>query len=137
MTPPGPGHAGALASFKILVVDDLQENRELFTALLRAVGADVTAVASADEAFAVFCEFRPDVLVSDLEMPGHDGFWLIRNIRALPPERGGATPAAAVTGLSTPEDRARVLRAGFQYHIAKPFDPESFIGIVTILSLKA
>lgn len=76
------------------------------------------------------------VLISDFEMPGHDGLWLIEQVRRLPPERGGATPAACLTGLTGPEDRARVLRAGFQYHVPKPIRPERLLGIVTILALK-
>jgi CheY-like chemotaxis protein len=80
---------------------------------------------------------RPHVLLSDLEMPEKDGYWLIREVRALPPERGGSTPAACLTGRIEAEDRAHVLRAGFQYHIPKPVDVRKMLGIVALLALKA
>jgi CheY-like chemotaxis protein len=96
----------------------------------------VTAIDSAREALAALQRERPAVLVSDLGMPGEDGYWLIREVRALPSERGGQTPAAALSGHATPEDRARVLGAGFQYHIAKPCRPRHLVGIVAILAMK-
>jgi CheY-like chemotaxis protein len=76
------------------------------------------------------------MLLSDLEMPEKDGYWLIGRVRALAPDRGGLTPAACLTGRTDPEDRARILRAGFQYHIAKPVDVSRLLGIVGILALK-
>ncbi len=76
------------------------------------------------------------MLLSDLEMSEKDGYWLIRRVRALSPDRGGLTPAACLTGCTDPEDRARILRAGFQYHIAKPFDMSRLLGVVGILALK-
>ena len=80
---------------------------------------------------------RPDILVSDLSsMPGEDGYWLIAAVRALSIAHGGGIPAAAVTGHVTPEDRASVLRAGFQFHVAKPVDPHRLVGVVAILALK-
>ena len=69
-------------------------------------------------------------------MPNQDGYWLIGRVRALAPERGGLTPAACLTGRGDPEDRARVLGAGFQYHIVKPVDVSRLVGIVGILALK-
>jgi CheY-like chemotaxis protein len=76
------------------------------------------------------------VLVSDLSMPGKGGYWLIGQVRALPPERGGATPAAALTAYTTSEHRASVKRAGFQYHVAKPVRVHELIGVVATLALK-
>jgi CheY-like chemotaxis protein len=70
-------------------------------------------------------------------MPKHDGLWLIEQVRKLPPERGGSTPAGCLTGLTGPEDVARVLRAGFQYHVPKPIRPERLRGVVAILALKS
>lgn len=96
----------------------------------------MTAVETAQEALTTLQAGRPDVLVSDLEMPEKDGYWLIAQVRALAPERGGTTPAACLTGLVEPEDRAKVLRAGFQYHLAKPVQIETLIGVVSILALK-
>jgi len=99
-------------------------------------GAAVTAVATADEALELVEHERPDVLVSDISMPDKDGYWLIGQIRALPPGRGGITPAAALTGLVGAEHRASILRAGFQYHIEKPVTLENLAGIVALLALK-
>lgn len=125
-----------LASVNVLVVDDDAGVRGLLTDALGMQGATVTAVETAQEALTTLQVWRPDVLVSDLEMPDKDGFWLIAEVRALAPERGGMTPAACLTGLVEPEDRAQVLRAGFQYHLAKPVQLKTLIGIVSILALK-
>jgi CheY-like chemotaxis protein len=75
--------------------------------------------------------------VSDLAMPDKGGYWLIGQVRALPLERGGLTPAAALTGFTGPEHRASILRAGFQYHIEKPVTLQKLAGIVALLALKA
>lgn len=125
-----------LASVNVLVVDNDQPIRSLVTEALEMCGAKVTAVESAPAALAALQEWRPDVLVSDLEMPGQDGLWLIAQVRALAPERGGMTPAACLTGLADPETRAKLLRAGFQYHLEKPVKVETLIGVVSILALK-
>ena len=66
---------------------------------------------------------RPDVLLSDIAMPQQDGYWLIREVRALPPERGGDMPAIAITAFGHPHDVGRTLTAGFQAHLRKPVDP--------------
>jgi CheY-like chemotaxis protein len=126
-----------LIGVRVLVVDDDEDMRYVTGAILQSQGAIVTESASAREAFDVLRQERPHVLVSDLSMPpGEDGYWLIAAVRALSAAHGGDTPAAALTGQVTAEDRASVLRAGFQYHIAKPVDPEGLIGIVGILALK-
>jgi CheY-like chemotaxis protein len=120
----------------VLVVDDSSMIREVLTRMLEWHGATVTAVGSAEQALDVLEQLRPDVLLSDLEMPDKDGYWLIGRVRALAPARGGLTPAACLTGRADPEDRARVLGAGFQYHITKPVDVSRLVGIVGILALK-
>jgi CheY-like chemotaxis protein len=97
----------------------------------------VTATGYAKEALRLREDVRPHVLLSDLEMSEKDGYWLIREVRALPPERGGSTPAACLTGRIDAADRARVLRAGFQYHIPKPVEVRKMLGIVALLGLKA
>jgi CheY-like chemotaxis protein len=125
-----------LAAVNVLVVDDDAANRRFVTDALEMFGATVTAVETAQEALMALQTWRPDVLVSDLQMPDKDGYWLIAEVRALAPERGGSTPAACLTGMTAPEDRAQILRAGFQYHIAKPAHLGTLIGVVRILSLK-
>jgi CheY-like chemotaxis protein len=120
----------------VLVVDDTSYVLHAVTAILEQDGATVSAVGTAEEALAVLQAERPDVLLSDLAMPGHGGYWLIGKVRALPPELGGATPAAAFTSFAGPEHRASVLRAGFQYHIEKPCGARELVGVVAILALK-
>ena len=110
--------------------------RDVVTEILERDGATVTAVGTAEEALEVLQRERPTVLLSDLSMPGKGGYWLIGQVRALPQERGGATPAAALTAYTGPEHRASVLRAGFQYHVAKPVSMQELIGVVAILALK-
>ncbi len=96
-----------LGGVSVLVVDDCQLVRATVTAMLEHYGAAVTAVGSADEALEALVRERPDVLVSDLAMPDKGGYWLIGKVRALPPECGGATPAAALTGFTGPTGRGR------------------------------
>ena len=125
-----------LDGVRVLVVDDTPYVRDVVRDILTEDGARVTAVASAEEALAALQWERPDVLLSDLAMPGKGGYWLIQQVRALPPERGGVTPAAALTAFTGPEHRASVLRAGFQLHVEKPVGLEALIGSVVMLALK-
>jgi len=126
-----------LGGVRVLVVDDYKPICAVVAAMLEHSGATVTAVGSAEEALEALEREHPDVLVSDLAMPDKSGYWLIGQIRALPPERGGATPAAALTGFTGPEHRASILRAGFQYHIEKPVTLEKLVGVVALLAQKA
>jgi CheY-like chemotaxis protein len=126
-----------LGGVSVLVVDDYEPLRVGVVAMLESYGAAVTAVGSADEAFEALQREHPDVLLSDLAMPGKSGYWLIGQVRGLPLERGGATPAAALTGFTGPEHRASILRAGFQFHIEKPVAMERLAGVVALLALKA
>jgi CheY-like chemotaxis protein len=130
------GDPSRLDGVRVLVVDDTRYVLEVVTDLLESHGAVVTAVATAEEALDVLQRQRPDVLLSDLSMPGRGGYWLIGQVRALPPELGGATPAAALTAYTGPEHRASVLRAGFQYHVAKPVGVRELVGIVAALALR-
>ena len=125
-----------LDGIRVLVVDDARNVREVVTDILTQDGAKVTAVDSAEEALAALQRERPDVLLSDLAMPGKGGYWLIGQVRALPPERGGVTPAAALTAYTGPEHRASVLRAGFQLHVEKPIGLDALIGVVATLAPK-
>src|SRR3989475_1804623 len=108
-----------LHGVRVLVVDDMPYVRDVVTEILERDGATVTAVGTAEEALEVLQRERPTVLLSDLSMPGKGGYWLIGQVRALPPERGGTTPAAALTAHTRPEHRPRGLRAGLHYHVAK------------------
>lgn len=125
-----------LDGVRVLVVDDARNVREVVADSLTQYGATVTAVGSAEEGLAALQRERPDVLLSDLAMPGRGGYWLIGQVRALPPERGGITPAAALTAYTGPEHRASVLRAGFQLHVEKPVGLDALVGAVARLALK-
>ena len=119
-----------LYGLKILVVDDDVDTRELIEWVLKRVGAEVTSVGSAREALDVLEREKPHILVSDIAMPGEDGYALLKKIRALPPERGGRTPAIALTAHSLVQDRLQSLRAGFQSHVPKPVVPEELVEVV-------
>jgi len=120
----------------VLVVEDVSHVREVVVEALSVCGARVIAVDSATKGLIMLTRERPDVLVSSLAMPDHDGYWLIRQVRSLPSLDGGSTPAAAFTGCTTREDRLNALRAGFQYHIAKPAELSQLAEVVALLSLK-
>src|SRR5688500_268477 len=120
-----------LEGVRVLVVNDEPDVRYLVTEILTHDGAEVTAVGSAEEALTTLQWERPDVLLSDLVMPGRGGYWLIGQVRALPCQHGGATPAVAVTGQTG--HRAGVLGAGFQLHVPKPIDVEALISAVATL----
>ena len=94
-------------------------------------------LASAADALQQLPEFQPDVLLSDIGMPGTDGYALIRQVRALPGALGGATPAIALTAFARNEDRARALGAGYQIHLGKPIDEEELVAAVASLCTTA
>ena len=119
-----------LAGLRIVVADDQDDSRDLIEFLLTQQGAVVTGAASAAEAFAAVKGHPPDVLLSDIEMPGENGYALIGRVRALAPEDGGAVPAAAMTAHGSREDRDRALAAGFQRHLPKPFQPADLFALV-------
>lgn len=122
-----------LYGFKILVVDDDEDTRELLEWVLRRAGAEVTTAASAAEAMQALDKSRFHVLVSDIMMPDEDGYSLLKRVRALPPERGGRVPAVALTAHSLVQDRLQSLRAGFQTHVPKPVVPEELVAVVAAL----
>ena len=123
-----------LAGRRILVVDDEADARDLLAQIFSQAGADVTVVASADEALATLRRWRPDVLVSDIGMPGDDGYALIRKVRALGPEEGSQVRALALTAYARSEDRALALEAGFHTHVAKPVDPLELTALIAGLA---
>jgi PAS domain S-box-containing protein len=112
----------SLEGVHVLVVDDELDARELLRSLLQSCGARVSTAASADEAARTLRDARPDLLVSDIGMPGQDGIELIARVRASGPASGGSIPAVALTAFARPEDRARALSAGFSAYLTKPVD---------------
>ena len=116
------------------MVDDEPDARGLIKRVLEECKAVVMTAASAREALERMRADRPDVLVSDIGMPGEDGYALIRRVRALPPDAGGRTPAVALTAYARAEDRMKAMLAGFQHHVVKPVEPEELITLVAILA---
>jgi PAS domain S-box-containing protein len=128
--------ASSFADFsglKILVVDDEADARALMRRLFEDSRATVFEASSAADALSLLRSVRPAVLVSDVGMPGESGYGLIRQIRALPAEAGGATPAVALTAYARTEDRTQAILAGFQHHVAKPVEPAELIAMVASL----
>jgi signal transduction histidine kinase len=116
--------ARALEGLRVLVVDDDADTREVLTACLTLDGATVTTADTTAAALQALRDERPDVIVSDIGMPGRDGYALIASIRALSPGTGGTVPAIALTGYARAQDEAEILRAGYDLHLAKPVDPD-------------
>jgi PAS domain S-box-containing protein len=111
-----------LTGLRVLVVDDELDARELLRWALTQDGAEVRTVTSAAEALDILSQWQPEVLVSDIGMPGEDGYKLIRQVRALPADRGGQVPAVALTGYARLEDQRRALAAGYQIFVPKPVE---------------
>lgn len=124
----------SLARVRVLVVDDDDGVREAVRDYLTDCGADVASVRSAAAAVLMVTEAPPDVLISDVAMPGHDGFWLIRAVRALPVERGGDVPAIALTGRLDSHDA--LLSAGFTEVRGKPPDMPELAGLIAGLAAR-
>ncbi len=124
----------ALQGLRVLVVDDEADTRDMLRAVLEHCHAEVITAGSASEALEAMAHLRPDVLISDVGMPEEDGYSLIARVRALPPERGGRIPAAALTAYVRAEDRVKVLRSGFQLHVPKPVEPAELVTVVAHLA---
>jgi len=107
----------------VLVVDDDEDARVLLQMTLSRYGAAVTTVGSAGEALAALDRAVPHIVLSDIGMPHQDGYDLLRQVRARPPERGGMIPAIAVTAYASATDRSSSKAAGYQAHVSKPFEP--------------
>jgi hypothetical protein len=127
----------SLKGIRVLVVDDEADTRELICEVLKECGSEVIMSRSVAEALEALEQYKPDILISDLGMPDEDGYSLISKIRALPAERGGQIPAAALTAYARAEDRMRVLRSGFQFHLPKPVDSAELVTVVASLAGRA
>lgn len=115
---------GSLAGVKVLAVDDDEGNLDYFVVALRTYGALVTTASSAVEALRLVREQKPDVVLSDIAMIGHDGYWLVREIRRLADPSVRHVPVVATTAYGREHSRERTLAAGFTEHLAKPVDPD-------------
>jgi signal transduction histidine kinase len=123
-----------LDGVRLLIVDDDEDSRDLVGLLLAEQGAAVSSASSAGEALRLVAESPPDVLLSDIGMPDVNGYSLIRRVRSLPGDRGGRTPAIALTAYARPEDGERAFAAGFQAHVTKPIDPDRLAAVVANLA---
>jgi signal transduction histidine kinase/DNA-binding response OmpR family regulator len=122
-----------LAGLRVLLVDDQEDARDVASRILRRSGAEVVGAGSAAEALSLIGRTQPDLLISDLAMPGESGFSLIARVRKLPPPIG-ETPAIALSALVGPHDCAEALSAGFQVHTAKPCDPRHLVSLAASLT---
>lgn len=124
----------ALDGIDVLLVDDEPDAREVMAAALEACGATVICAASAPEALETLAHTDVDLLLSDIAMPDHDGYELIRNVRAMPSARLATLPAAAVTAHARDDERERALAAGFQMYLIKPVHPSALATAVAALA---
>jgi signal transduction histidine kinase/CheY-like chemotaxis protein len=137
--PIAPGEISAtevrsLDGLRVLLVDDEAEAREIISTVIGRTGAEVKTCISASEALTKVTEWRPDVILSDIAMPEEDGYSFIGKVRSLPRDKGGETPAAALSAYARDEDRAHALAAGYQMHIAKPIGASQLVTMVAKLA---
>ena len=142
VAPPGPQASSLtmglrcppeLEGLSILVLDDEDDTREFLKALLEGCNARVTVAASVEEGLRALEATRPQLILSDIGMPGEDGYSFIQRVRARSPDEGGRTPAVALTAYTRTEDRMRVLMAGFSNHVPKPVEPLELLAVLASL----
>jgi len=124
-----------LQGLRVQVVDDEPDARELLSIVLKQRGAEVRSSATAGEALKMVKQWKPDVLVSDIGMPGEDGYDLIRRVRRLK-SAARLIPALALTGYARPQDAARALESGYHMHLPKPVAPGDLVAAVASLAMK-
>ena len=132
-----PAEPPDLSGLRVLVVDDEPDAREVVGEILKSANAAVFGFGSADEALAGLEETAPDLIVSDIAMPGGDGYEFLREVRRRERETGGRAPAIALTAYVRREDRSRALAEGFDRHVSKPIEPENFLAVVAELAAAA
>jgi CheY-like chemotaxis protein len=125
-----------LRGLRVLVVDDDRDGLDLVAAILINAGAEVRTAGSAADGLEAVQTWDPDVLISDIEMPGEDGYAFIRRVRALEGAAAGRTPAIALTAYGRVEDRLRTLSAGYTMHVPKPVDPAELVVVVAALTAR-
>jgi CheY-like chemotaxis protein len=135
--PPTAMPVVTLRGLRVLVVDDDPDTVDLFSRVLREGGVELRSASSAAEALRVFGDWRPDVLISDVEMPEEDGYSLIRRVRALGAAQGGDVPAVAITAYGRMADRVRLLAAGFNMHVPKPVEPGELMVLLAAVARPA
>jgi CheY-like chemotaxis protein len=123
----------SLEGVRILLVEDDDDIRDLLRIALESRGGVLTAVDGTRAAIAALALQTPDIVISDITMPGEDGHALMRKVRSLPLARGGRIPAIALTALDSREARVASRDAGFHYHLTKPVDARKLVEIVADL----
>lgn len=131
-----PEVSSQVSGMNILLVEDDKDSRDMLETVLSIYGIKVESAESAAEAVEKIRKLKPDVLVSDIGLPGEDGYDLIRNVRGLPPREGGETPAIALTGYVSVQDRKLALDAGYQDHVPKPVNPNILLELLVRLGAK-
>jgi CheY-like chemotaxis protein len=122
--------AGPLGGIRVLLVEDDVEQLATYAELLSDAGAEIDTATSAHDAIRALSRRVPDVIVSDISMPGCDGYHLLRMVRARGAQRGGSTPAIALTGKATPADHTRALLASYQVHLTKPIRFDDLVAAI-------
>jgi CheY-like chemotaxis protein len=122
-----------LEDLTIVIVEDHDDTRGYLTLFLRRSGANVVATSNGFEGFEAIKNSHPGLVLADITMPGMDGFELLRQVRALGPEAGGNVTMIAMTALLSRADGERILRAGFQAHLPKPFSPTDLLETIRAL----
>ena len=126
-----------LDGLRVMVVDDEPDTREMLRIMIGQLGAEVNACASSEDALKRLADWKPDVIVSDIEMPDEDGYELMRKVRRGEANGGGRNvPAIALTAYGRVEDRVRALAAGYQMHIAKPAEPAELAVMIASLAAR-
>jgi CheY-like chemotaxis protein len=125
-----------LRGIRVLIVDDDADTCEMLTFALNLLGAEAQASKSVSEAFTSIAQWKPDILLTDINMPGEDGYSLINKLRTSTPKKGANIPAIALTALARPEDTEQALSAGFQLHLSKPVDIEELAEAIVNLAKK-
>lgn len=124
----------SLKGLQVLVIDDNLDALELTKLILEGYEMEVQIADSASKGFKIFSQLKPDILVCDITMPVENGYSLIRKIRTLGVEQGGEIPAIALTASMRDEERILSLEAGFQMHLAKPFEIDNLVAAVAQLT---
>ena len=125
-----------LEGVRVVVVDDDQDALDLVKRVLEQCNAAVTVYQTGAECLKELTTHRPDVLITDIGMPGMDGYSLIKSVRALPADAGGTTPAIASPRTPDPKTAAAML-SGFDIHVARPVEPNELLAVVARLSRRA
>jgi CheY-like chemotaxis protein len=125
-----------LHGLRVLVVEDDDDARELLAEILVQEGADVETAPDARVGLEAMLRFKPTVLVSDIGMPGEDGYAFLRRCRHLPADAVAATPAIALTAFCRPEDKEKSRAAGFDVHLCKPVNVTSLVATIVDLARK-